>query len=81
MGETLRRTALSVNVRERLDYSCGVLDSEGRLVVNAQHMPVHLGALGPCVRSLREKIDLEVELSRVWPRHPELLVGRTLNST
>lgn len=59
MGETLRRTALSVNVRERLDYSCGILDSQGRLVVNAPHMPVHLGALGPCVRSLTQRIDLQ----------------------
>ena len=59
MGETLRRTALSVNVRERLDYSCGVLDREGRLVVNAPHMPVHLGALGPCVRKVACELDLK----------------------
>ena len=54
MGETLRRTALSVNVKERLDYSCGIVDAEGRLVVNAPHMPVHLGAMGDCVRSVVE---------------------------
>ena len=58
MGETLRRTALSVNVKERLDYSCGLLDAEGRLVVNAPHMPVHLGALGVCVRSVASSLDL-----------------------
>ena len=57
MGETLRRTALSVNVKERLDYSCGIVDAEGRLVVNAPHMPVHLGAMGDCVRSVRAKLD------------------------
>lgn len=58
MGERLRRTALSVNVKERLDFSCGVLDRDGRLVVNAPHIPVHLGALGECVRRVREAIDL-----------------------
>ena len=50
MGELLRRTAVSTNVKERLDYSCAVLDAAGRLVVNAPHIPVHLGALGECVR-------------------------------
>lgn len=52
MGEMLRRSALSTNVRDRLDYSCGLLDAEGSLVVNAPHIPVHLGALGLCVRSV-----------------------------
>jgi 5-oxoprolinase (ATP-hydrolysing) len=50
MGVHLRRTAISVNVRERLDFSCALLDSEGYLVANAPHIPVHLGALGLCVR-------------------------------
>ena len=58
MGETLRRTALSVNVKERLDYSCGIVDSEGRLVVNAPHQPVHLGALGDCVRAVTAELTL-----------------------
>lgn len=52
MGETLRRTAISTNVKERLDYSCAILDPKGRLVVSAPHIPVHLGALGMCVRRL-----------------------------
>lgn len=56
MGELLRRTALSVNVKERLDFSCALLDDEGRLAANAPHVPVHLGALGPCVRSVRERL-------------------------
>ena len=43
MGEMLRRTAISTNVKERLDFSCALLDAEGELVVNAPHMPVHLG--------------------------------------
>ena len=58
MGAMLERTALSTNVRDRLDFSCALLDTEGRLVVNAPHIPVHLGALGLCVRAVRETIDL-----------------------
>jgi 5-oxoprolinase (ATP-hydrolysing) len=58
MGEMLRRTAVSTNVKERLDFSCAVLDPDGRLVVNAPHIPVHLGALGLCVRRLREVLPL-----------------------
>ncbi|MEM8997962.1 MAG: hydantoinase B/oxoprolinase family protein, partial [Acidobacteriota bacterium] len=59
MGEMLQRTALSTNVRERLDFSCGLLDAEGRLLVNAPHIPVHLGALGLCVRSVLRAVSLD----------------------
>lgn len=59
MGERLRRTAVSTNVKERLDFSCALLDAAGELVVNAPHLPVHLGALGYCVRRLREVIPME----------------------
>lgn len=52
MGVTLQRTSVSTNVKERLDYSCAVFDAEGRLVVNAPHIPVHLGAMGETVRCL-----------------------------
>ena len=52
MGEVLRRTALSVNIKERLDYSCALLGPDGSLVATAAHIPVHLGALGVCVREL-----------------------------
>ncbi len=58
MGEMLRRTARSTNVKERLDFSCGLLDAEGRLVANAPHIPVHLGALGLCVRKVRQALPL-----------------------
>ncbi len=53
MGERLRRSALSVNVKDRLDFSCAVVDAEGELVASAPHVPVHLGALGACVRAVR----------------------------
>ncbi|MFG0330636.1 MAG: hydantoinase B/oxoprolinase family protein [Phycisphaerales bacterium] len=58
MGEALRRSALSTNVKERLDFSCALLDAEGRLVANAPHVPVHLGALGLCVRSVIERMPM-----------------------
>lgn len=58
MGEQLRRTALSTNVKERLDFSCALLDADGELVANAPHIPVHLGALGLCVRRVREALPL-----------------------
>lgn len=52
MGEVLRRTAVSVNVKERLDYSCAVFRRDGALVANAAHVPVHLGAMGHTVRRM-----------------------------
>jgi 5-oxoprolinase (ATP-hydrolysing) len=57
MGERLRRTALSTNVKERLDFSCALLDASGRLVASAPHVPVHLGALGVCVREVLRVLD------------------------
>jgi 5-oxoprolinase (ATP-hydrolysing) len=58
MGEMLQRTALSTNVKERLDFSCALLNPRGRLVVNAPHIPVHLGSLGLCVRRVAEVLPL-----------------------
>ena len=54
MGTVLRQAASSVNIRERLDYSCAVFDAGGRLVANAPHMPVHLGSMGASVRAVRD---------------------------
>ncbi len=45
MGVTLQNTAYSVNIKERLDFSCAVFDASGSLVANAPHMPVHLGSM------------------------------------
>lgn len=58
MGTQLQRTAFSVNVKERLDFSCALLDSEGELLVNAPHIPVHLGSLGICARLVKEAISI-----------------------
>jgi 5-oxoprolinase (ATP-hydrolysing) len=52
MGRTLRRTAMSVNIRERLDFSCAVFDARGELIANAPHIPVHLGAMSETVKAV-----------------------------
>jgi 5-oxoprolinase (ATP-hydrolysing) len=69
MGEMLRRTALSVNVKERLDFSCALLDRNGFLVVNAPHIPVHLGAMGHCVRTLINHMEIN-EGDVIITNHP-----------
>jgi 5-oxoprolinase (ATP-hydrolysing) len=62
MGAALERTARSVNIKERLDFSCALFDADGGLVANAPHMPVHLGSMGSSVLAVRG-------------RHPELHPG------
>jgi 5-oxoprolinase (ATP-hydrolysing) len=62
MGAALERTAHSVNIKERLDFSCALFDQDGGLVANAPHMPVHLGSMGASVRAVRA-------------RHPRLRPG------
>jgi 5-oxoprolinase (ATP-hydrolysing) len=52
MGQTLRSSAASVNIRERLDFSCAVFDREGELIANAPHIPVHLGAMSESVKAV-----------------------------
>lgn len=52
MGVTLANTATSVNIKERLDFSCAIFDSGGNLVANAPHVPVHLGSMGESVKAI-----------------------------
>lgn len=52
MGVTLQKTSCSTNVKERLDFSCAIFDSQGNLVVNAPHIPVHLGAMSETVKRI-----------------------------
>jgi 5-oxoprolinase (ATP-hydrolysing) len=52
MGAVLQRTAVSTNIRERLDFSCALFDRSGSLVANAPHIPVHLGAMGETVKAV-----------------------------
>ena len=57
MGFALQNTAYSVNIKERLDFSCALFDRDGNLIANAPHMPVHLGSMGDSVRAIREARD------------------------
>jgi 5-oxoprolinase (ATP-hydrolysing) len=52
MGVTLQNTSSSVNIKERLDFSCAIFDSQGQLVANAPHIPVHLGSMSESVQAL-----------------------------
>ena len=55
MGLTLEKTAASVNIKERLDFSCAIYDADAALIANAPHMPVHLGSMGDSVETVRVK--------------------------
>ena len=57
MGVVLERTAHSVNMKERLDFSCAVFDATGNLIANAPHMPVHLGSMGESVKAVIAAFD------------------------
>jgi len=64
MGERLRSTAHSVNIKERLDFSCAIFDAGGGLIANAPHIPVHLGSMG---ESIKMVINRNKGLSRIKP--------------
>ncbi|MFG0259229.1 MAG: hydantoinase/oxoprolinase family protein, partial [Phycisphaerales bacterium JB041] len=70
MGERLCRAAVSTNVKQRRDFSCAILDADGRLVVNAPHVPVHLGSMGVCVRAVRGLLGPDLEHATVVTNHP-----------
>ncbi len=70
MGAQLQRTSISVNIKERLDFSCAILDQHARLLVNAPHIPVHLGSLGICARLVLDKLPME-EGDVVITNHPK----------
>ena len=55
MGLRLQNTAYSVNIKERLDFSCAIFDAAGNLVANAPHMPVHLGSMGESIKAVMRK--------------------------
>jgi 5-oxoprolinase (ATP-hydrolysing) len=55
MGVTLANTAYSVNIKERLDFSCALFDAHGNLIANAPHMPVHLGSMGESVKTIIDR--------------------------
>ncbi len=55
MGEALRQSASSTNIRDRLDFSCAIFDTKGRLIANAPHIPVHLGAMSESVSAVLDR--------------------------
>ncbi len=61
MGAVLQKTAVSTNVKERLDFSCAIFSAAGDLVVNAPHIPVHLGGMSECIKQLIEDVP------DMWP--------------
>jgi 5-oxoprolinase (ATP-hydrolysing) len=66
MGYTLQNTAHSVNIKERLDFSCALFDGTGELVANAPHIPVHLGSMGESVKALIETRGPEFRPGDAW---------------
>src|ERR1051325_2591987 len=59
MGVTLRRTSFSPNIKERRDYSCAVFDSDGRVIAQGDHMPVHLGSMPMAVAAALREVKIE----------------------
>ncbi|PMB22001.1 5-oxoprolinase [Fischerella thermalis CCMEE 5319] len=66
MGIVLQNTAASVNIKERLDFSCAIFDASGLLVANAPHIPVHLGSMSESVRSLIKDKDNTLKPGNVY---------------
>ena len=64
MGVILKNTAQSINIKERMDFSCALFNKNGELVANAPHIPIHLGAMSDTIKFLiREHYDI----FDVWP--------------
>ncbi len=71
MGRVLQRTAVSTNIKERLDFSCAVFGPEGDLVANAPHQPVHLGSMGEAIRHQIKLNPQPISNDEVWvSNHP-----------
>jgi 5-oxoprolinase (ATP-hydrolysing) len=66
MGVALQNTAYSVNIKERLDFSCAVFDGDGSLVANAPHMPVHLGSMDRAVETIIRENSGKIDAGNVY---------------
>jgi 5-oxoprolinase (ATP-hydrolysing) len=66
MGAVLQNSAYSVNIKERLDFSCALFDGDGRLVANAPHVPVHLGSMGEAVRAIIRRRGTKIQRGDVY---------------
>ena len=71
MGVRLQNTAYSVNIKERLDFSCALFDADGELIANAPHMPVHLGSMGESIKTVvRRNAGRDAARRRVRAQRP-----------
>ncbi|MEM0373990.1 MAG: hydantoinase B/oxoprolinase family protein, partial [Sulfolobales archaeon] len=59
MGVALKKSAMSPNIRERMDHSCAIVNEDGKIVAQAEHIPVHLGSFKVCVENILKFIDRE----------------------
>jgi 5-oxoprolinase (ATP-hydrolysing) len=66
MGRALQNSARSVNIRERLDFSCALFDATGNLIANAPHIPVHLGSMGDSVRAILQAFGEQLRPGDAW---------------
>ena len=66
MGLQLQNTAYSVNIKERLDFSCALFDTSGNLIANAPHMPVHLGSMGESIKTVIRENAATMQLGNVY---------------
>ena len=66
MGYALQNTARSVNIKERLDFSCAIFDASGALIANAPHIPVHLGSMDKSVETIVREVGRELRPGDVW---------------
>ena len=78
MGRTLQQTAISTNIKERLDFSCALFDGNGDLVANAPHVPIHLGAMSFAVKAQRSLWDGKLEQGDVLVSNHPLAGGSHL---
>jgi 5-oxoprolinase (ATP-hydrolysing) len=66
MGLQLQNTAYSVNIKERLDFSCALFDAQGNLIANAPHMPVHLGSMGESIKTVIRENQATMQPGNVY---------------
>jgi 5-oxoprolinase (ATP-hydrolysing) len=66
MGTTLQNTSYSINIKERLDFSCAIFDRHGNLIANAPHIPVHLGSMNESIRSLIDACGETIQRGDVY---------------
>src|SRR6201984_3943754 len=78
MGVVLQNSAYSVNIKERLDFSCALFDTHGRLIANAPHIPVHLGSMGGAVRSIIRRRGHRVRAGDVFALNDPFMGGTHL---